>query len=174
MSESVQQHRESAPETVRIAVLTVSDTRTPETDTGGDVVEELMRGAGHEVVAREIVRDEAASIRTRLVDLLDRTDVDAVVTTGGTGISARDTTYEVVDRMIEKKLDGFGELFRMLSYEEIGAAAVLSRAVAGTVGAKLVASLPGSRNAVRLGVEKLLAPEIAHVVFELRKHQEKG
>ncbi|MDQ3430330.1 MAG: molybdenum cofactor biosynthesis protein MoaB, partial [Actinomycetota bacterium] len=163
MSESVQQHRESAPETVRIAVLTVSDTRTPETDTGGDVVEELMRGAGHEVVAREIVRDEAASIRTRLVDLLDRTDVDAVVTTGGTGISARDTTYEVVDRMIEKKLDGFGELFRMLSYGEIGAAAVLSRAVAGTVGAKLVASLPGSRNAVRLGVEKLLAPEIAHV-----------
>jgi len=174
VSESVQQHRESAPETVRIAVLTVSDTRTPETDTGGDVVEELMRGAGHEVVAREIVRDEAASIRTRLVDLLDRTDVDAVVTTGGTGISARDTTYEVVDRMIEKKLDGFGELFRMLSYEEIGAAAVLSRAVAGTVGTRLVASLPGSRNAVRLGVEKLLAPEIAHVVFELRKHQEKG
>ena len=174
MSESVQQHRESAPEIVRIAVLTVSDTRTPETDTGGDVVEELMRGAGHEVVAREIVRDEAASIRTRLVDLLDRTDVDAVVTTGGTGISARDTTYEVVDRMIEKKLDGFGELFRMLSYGEIGAAAVLSRAVAGTVGAKLVASLPGSRNAVRLGVERLLAPEIAHVVFELRKHQEKG
>ncbi len=174
MSESVQQHRESAPETVRVAVLTVSDTRTPETDTGGDVVEELMRGAGHEVVAREIVRDEAASIRTRLVDLLDRTDVDAVVTTGGTGISARDTTYEVVDRMIEKKLDGFGELFRMLSYEEIGAAAVLSRAVAGTVGTKLVASLPGSRNAVRLGVEKLLAPEISHVVFELRKHQEKG
>ena len=174
MSESVQQHRESAPETVRIAVLTVSDTRTPETDTGGDVVEELMRGAGHEVVAREIVRDEAASIRTRLVDLLDRTDVDAVVTTGGTGISARDTTYEVVDRMIEKKLDGFGELFRMLSYEEIGAAAVLSRAVAGAVGSKFVASLPGSRNAVRLGMEKLLVPEIAHIVFELRKHQEKG
>ena len=174
MSESVQQHRESAPETVRIAVLTVSDTRTPETDTGGDVVEELMRGAGHEVVAREIVRDEAASIRTRLVDLLDRTDVDAVVTTGGTGISARDTTYEVVDRMIEKKLDGFGELFRMLSYEEIGAAAVLSRAVAGAVGTKLVASLPGSRNAVGLAMEKLLVPEIAHIVFELRKHQEKG
>lgn len=174
MSESVQQHRESAPETVRVAVLTVSDTRTPETDTGGDVAEELLRGAGHEVVVREIVRDEAAGIRTTLVELLARTDVDAVVTTGGTGISARDTTYEVVDRMIEKKLDGFGELFRMLSYEEIGAAAVLSRAVAGAVGAKLVASLPGSQGAVRLGMEKLLAPEIAHVVFELRKHQEKG
>ncbi len=168
------QHRESAPETVRVAVLTISDTRKPETDTGGDVVEESMRGAGHEVVAREIVRDEAASIRTTLVDLLARADVDAVVTTGGTGISARDTTYEVVDRMIEKKLDGFGELFRMLSYEEIGAAAVLSRAVAGAVGTKLVASLPGSRNAVGLAMEKLLVPEIAHIVFELRKHQEKG
>ena len=167
------QHRESAPETVRVAVLTISDTRKPETDTGGDVVEESMRGAGHEVVAREIVRDEAASIRTTLVDLLARADVDAVVTTGGTGISARDTTYEVVDRMIEKKLDGFGELFRMLSYEEIGAAAVLSRAVAGAVGTKLVASLPGSRNAVGLAMEKLLVPEIAHIVFELRKHQEK-
>ncbi|CAN5768268.1 MAG: MogA/MoaB family molybdenum cofactor biosynthesis protein [Rubrobacter sp.] len=174
MSESVHQHRESAPETVRVAVLTISDTRKPETDTGGDVVEESMRGAGHEVVAREIVRDEAASIRTTLVDLLARADVDAVVTTGGTGISARDTTYEVVDRMIEKKLDGFGELFRMLSYEEIGAAAVLSRAVAGAVGTKLVASLPGSRNAVGLAMEKLLVPEIAHIVFELRKHQEKG
>jgi molybdenum cofactor biosynthesis protein B len=174
VSESVHQHREAAPESVRVAVLTISDTRTRETDTGGDVVEETMRGAGHEVVAREIVRDEATSIRTTLVDLLARPDVDAVVTTGGTGISARDTTYEVVERMVEKRLDGFGELFRMLSYEEIGAAAILSRALAGAVGTKLVASLPGSRNAVRLGMEKLLVPEVAHIVFELRKHQEKG
>ena len=174
MSESVHQHREAAPEAVRVAVLTISDTRTSETDTGGDVVEETMRGAGHEVVAREIVRDEATSIRTTLVDLLTRPEVDAVVTTGGTGISGRDTTYEVVERMVEKRLDGFGELFRMLSYEEIGAAAILSRALAGAVGTKFVASLPGSRNAVRLGMEKLLVPEIAHIVFELRKHQEKG
>ena len=173
MSESVRQHRDSAPESIRVAVLTISDTRTPETDTGGDVAEEALRGAGHEVVWRGIVRDEASNIRTRLVDLLARSDVDAVVTTGGTGISGRDTTYEVVDRMIEKKLDGFGELFRVLSYEEIGAAAILSRAVAGAVGTKLVASLPGSRNAVRLGMEKLLVPEMAHGVFELKKHQEK-
>ncbi len=172
MSESVHKHRESAPEKVRLAVLTISDTRTPETDTGGDTVQELMQGAGHEVVERAIVRDEAAQIRTRLVDLLARADVDAIVTTGGTGISARDTTYEVVDRMLEKKLDGFGEIFRMLSYEEIGAAAIMSRAVAGAVGAKFVACLPGSRNAVRLAVERLLVPEISHVVFELRKHQE--
>jgi molybdopterin adenylyltransferase len=172
LSESVHKHRESAPEHVRVAVLTISDTRTPETDTGGDTIEELMRGAGQEVVERGIVKDDAARIRTELVDLLVRPDVDAVITTGGTGISARDTTYEVVERMLDKRLDGFGEIFRMLSYEEIGAAAVLSRAVAGAVGTKLVACLPGSRNAVRLAVEKLLAPEIPRIVFELKKHQE--
>jgi molybdopterin adenylyltransferase len=172
VSESVHRHRESAPEHVRLAVLTISDTRTPENDTGGDTIVELMRGSGHEIVERRIVRDDAARIRTELVNLLARPDVDAIITTGGTGISARDTTYEVVDRMLEKKLDGFGEIFRVLSYEEIGAAAILSRAVAGAVGTKLVACLPGSRNAVRLAVEKLLVPEISHVVFELRKHQE--
>ena len=172
MSESVAKHRESAPEKVRVAVLTVSDTRTPETDTGGDAVQGALEGAGHAVVDRTIVGDDAARIRTALVNALARADVDAVVTSGGTGISARDNTYEVVDRMIEKRLDGFGEIFRMLSYEEIGAAAIMSRAVAGAVGTKLVASLPGSRNAVRLAMEKLLVPEIAHVVFELRKHQE--
>ena len=172
MSESVHKHREAAPEKVRVAALTISDTRTPQTDTGGDTIERLFRSAGHEVVERDIVRDEASIIRTRLVDLLARPDVDAIVTTGGTGISARDTTYEVVDHMLEKKLEGFGEIFRMLSYEEIGAAAIMSRCLAGSVGAKFVACLPGSRNAVRLAVEKLLVPEISHVVFELRKHQE--
>jgi molybdenum cofactor biosynthesis protein B len=172
LSESVHRHRDAAPEKVRVAALTISDTRTPETDTGGDTIEELVRGAGHEVVERDIVKDEAASIRMKLVELLARSDVDAVITTGGTGISARDTTYEVVDRLLEKRLDGFGEIFRMLSYEEIGAAAFLSRAVAGAVGTKFLVCLPGSRNAVRLAVEKLLVPEISHVVYELRKHQE--
>ena len=172
MSESVHKHKESAPDTVRVAILTISDTRTPETDTGGDVAEELLGDAGQEVVERRIVRDEVSGIRNSLIDLLARSDVDAVLTTGGTGISARDTTYEVVERMIEKRLDGFGEVFRMLSYEEIGSAAIMSRALAGSVGSKFVASLPGSRNAVRLAVEKLLVPELAHVVFELRKHQE--
>ena len=172
MSESVHQHREAAPEYVRVAALTISDTRTPEDDTGGDTIQELLEEAGHEIVAREIVRDDVARIQTALVDLLGRDDVDAVVTTGGTGISARDTTYEVVERMLDKKLDGFGEIFRVLSYEEIGAAAMLSRAVAGAVGNKFLACLPGSRNAVRLAVEKLLVPEMAHVVFELRKHRE--
>jgi molybdenum cofactor biosynthesis protein B len=172
LSESVHKHREAAPEKVRVAALTISDTRTPETDTGGDTIEDLMRGAGHEVVERDIVKDETASIRVKLVDLLGRSDVDAVITTGGTGISARDTTYEVVERLLDKRLDGFGEIFRMLSYEEIGPAAILSRALAGAVGTRFVACLPGSRNAVHLAVEKLLVPEISHVVFELRKHQE--
>jgi molybdopterin adenylyltransferase len=172
LSESVHKHKESAPDTVRVAILTISDTRTPETDTGGDIAEELLEGAGQEVVERRIVRDEVSGIRNSLIDLLARSDVDAVVATGGTGISARDTTYEVVERMVEKKLDGFGEIFRMLSYEEIGSAAIMSRALAGSVGSKFVASLPGSRNAVRLAVEKLLVPELSHIVFELRKHQE--
>ena len=169
---SVHKHREAAPEKVRVAVLTISDTRTRENDTGGDIAEELLREAGQDIVARQIVRDEVIAIRSSLIDLLARSDVDAIITTGGTGISARDTTYEVVERMIEKQLDGFGEIFRALSYEEIGAAAIMSRALAGSVGTKFIASLPGSRNAVRLAVEKLLVPELAHVVFELRKHQE--
>jgi molybdopterin adenylyltransferase len=174
LSESVHRHRESAPETVKVAILTISDTRTRESDTGGDTAEHLLRGAGQEIVARKIVRDEVTGIRANLIDLLANPDVDAVITTGGTGISGRDTTYEVVDRMIEKKLDGFGEIFRMLSYKEIGAAAIMSRAVAGAVGTKFIASLPGSRNAVKLAAEKLLVPELAHIVFELRKHEESG
>jgi molybdenum cofactor biosynthesis protein B len=174
LSESVHRHKGSAPKTVRVAILTISDTRTRETDTGGDTAEQLLREAGQEIVARQIVRDEVTGIRANLIDLLANPDVDAVITTGGTGISGRDTTYEVVDRMIEKKLDGFGEIFRLLSYEEIGAAAIMSRAVAGAVGTRFIASLPGSRNAVKLAVEKILAPELAHIVFELRKHEESG
>jgi molybdenum cofactor biosynthesis protein B len=172
VSESVEKHREASPEKIRVSVLTVSDTRTPETDTGGNVIVELMQGAGHEISHREIVKDDAPRIEVVLQELLADAGVDAVITTGGTGISARDTTYEVVSRRIDKKLDGFGELFRVLSYEEIGAAAMLSRAVAGASGSKFLACLPGSSNAVRLAVEKLLVPEISHLVFELRKHRE--
>ena len=170
MSESVEKHREASPERVRVAVLTVSDTRTPETDTGGNIIVESMREAGHEVVQRYIVKDDAPRIKEILEGLIADEGVDAVITTGGTGISARDTTYEVVSRVSDKKLDGFGEVFRMLSYEEVGAAAILSRAAAGAAGSKFVACLPGSTNAVRLAMEKLLVPEISHVVFELRKH----
>lgn len=171
MSESARKHREASPEKIRLAVITISDTRTPENDTGGNTIVELMQGAGHEISHREIVRDDAPRIEKVLRGLLADPGVDAVITTGGTGISARDTTYEVVSRTIDKRLDGFGEIFRMLSYEEIGAAAILSRAVAGAAGSKFVACLPGSSNAVRLAMEKLLVPEIPHVVFELRKHR---
>jgi len=171
VSESVDKHREASPEQVRVAVLTISDTRTPETDTGGNLIVDLMQEAGHEIPRREIVKDDAPRIEVILQELLSDANVDAVITTGGTGISARDTTYEVVSRVIDKRLDGFGELFRMLSYEEIGAAAILSRALAGAAGSKFVACLPGSANAVRLAMEKLLVPEIPHVVFELRKHK---
>ncbi|HLM77732.1 MAG TPA: MogA/MoaB family molybdenum cofactor biosynthesis protein [Rubrobacteraceae bacterium] len=175
MSESVEKHREASPEKISIAVLTISDTRTPETDTGGNVIVELMQESGHHVHHREIVRDEPPQIKKVLEGLITDPRVDAVITTGGTGISGRDTTYEVVSRLIDRRLDGFGELFRMLSYEEIGAAAMLSRAVAGAVptdaSSKFIACLPGSTNAVRLAIEKLLLPEISHVVFELRKHE---
>jgi molybdenum cofactor biosynthesis protein B len=170
LSESTEKHREASPERIRVAVLTISDTRTAETDTGGNIIIDSMQKAGHEVVYREIVKDDALQIKKSLERLLADAGVDAIVTTGGTGISARDTTYEVVIRMLDKQLDGFGELFRMLSYEEVGAAAILSRAVAGAAGSKFVACLPGSTNAVRLAMEKLLVPELPHVVFELRKH----
>ncbi len=174
MSESVQRHREASPEKIQVTVLTISDTRTPETDTGGNAIVEALGEAGHEVARREIVRDDAPKIEETLKELLASESVDAIITTGGTGISARDTTYEVVSRLIDKKLDGFGELFRVLSYEEIGAAAMLSRAIAGAAGTKFVACLPGSRNAVRLAMTKLLVPEMPHVVFELRKHRGVG
>lgn len=173
-SEAVRQHREAAPEKIRVAILTISDTRTPENDTGGDTIQELLEGAGHEVVSREIVHDDARFIRNKLVGFFARAEIDAVVTTGGTGISGRDTTYEVAERMIDKKLDGFGEIFRMLSYEEVGAAAMMSRAIAGSTGGKFLACLPGSRNAVRLAMEKLLVPEMAHAVFELKRHGKEG
>lgn len=176
MSESARKHREASPDHIRIAVLTISDTRTSETDTGGNTIVDFMQGAGHEVERREIVRDDVPRIEEVLVELLAAAGVDAVVTTGGTGISGRDSTYEVASDLIDKKLDGFGEIFRMLSYEEIGAAAMLSRAVAGVVttasGPKFLACLPGSTNAVRLAMEKLLVPEMPHVVFELLKHKE--
>jgi molybdopterin adenylyltransferase len=176
MSESARKHREASPDHIRIAVLTISDTRTSETDTGGNTIVDFMQGAGHEVERREIVRDDVPRIEEVLVELLADAGVDAVVTTGGTGISGRDSTYEVASDLIDKKLDGFGEIFRMLSYEEIGAAAMLSRAVAGVVttasGPKFLACLPGSTNAVRLAMEKLLVPEMPHVVFELLKHKE--
>lgn len=160
------EHKAQSPPSVGCWVLTVSDTRTEATDSGGRAVADLLQAAGHVVAGRSLVRDDPDQIRGAIERALAAPGVQAIVTTGGTGISSRDSTYEVVSAMLQKRLDGFGELFRMLSYQEIGAAAMLSRACAGVVAGRIVVSLPGSEAAVRLGVEKLLIPELGHLVRE--------
>ncbi len=148
-------------------MLTISDTRTMENDPSGDAIVAALQAAGHEIAGRTLVRDDPAAV-ARVID--DHApDVDAIVATGGTGITARDSTYEAISELLDKRLDGFGELFRMLSYHEIGAAAMLSRACAGTIGRTVVFSLPGSLNAVQLAMSKLIVPELSHVVRELRR-----
>jgi molybdenum cofactor biosynthesis protein B len=166
---SVSDHRRTAPAAVRCAVVTISDTRTEATDTSGRAIADLMASAGHQVAARSLVPDDAARVRATLEDLLARADLDAVLTTGGTGITSRDGTYEVVEALIDKFLDGFGELFRMLSYADIGPAAMLSRACAGLARGKILVSMPGSEAAVRLAMEKLVLPELGHLVREARR-----
>lgn len=163
------EHRAAAPCRVRCAVLTISDTRTLETDTGGGLLERELQGAGHEVVVRQILRDEPADVRERVRQLVEDPRIDAILTTGGTGITSRDSTYEAIEGLLEKRLDGFGELFRFLSYGEIGAVAMLSRATAGAARGKVVIALPGSPDAVRLALEKLVLPELAHMVGMARR-----
>ena len=169
VSASVVEHRASAPEVVRCAVLTVSDTRTPATDESGAIVRESLTAAGHEVVDYRIVPDEPELIRATLAGWTEDVAVQAILSNGGTGIASRDTTYDVVVMLLDKRLDGFGELFRMLSYAEIGAAAMLSRAVAGVYRGRVVVAMPGSQNAVRLAMTKLVVPELAHLVHEATK-----
>jgi molybdopterin adenylyltransferase len=152
---------------VRCFVITISDSRTIATDTSGAAIVDMLAQAGHVVVDRRLVRDEPALVREAVRSAEGCADV--VITTGGTGITARDSTYEAIASLLDKRLDGFGELFRMLSYEEIGAAAMMSRAIAGTIGHIAVFALPGSENAVRLALAKLVLPEVAHVVRELRR-----
>lgn len=148
-------------------MLTISDSRTPATDTSGNAIVEALTAAGHQVVGRQIVRDEPAMVR----DFVDKhaSEAQVIITTGGTGITSRDTTYEAIAGRLEKTLDGFGELFRMLSYDEIGSAAMLTRACAGTIGNTIVFALPGSPHAVTLAMHKLILPEIGHVVRELSR-----
>jgi molybdenum cofactor biosynthesis protein B len=164
---SAPEHRKAAPKRVRCYVITISDTRTEANDASGDAIVELLQVAGHEIVGRCIVRDDPVAVR----DAVRRQAVDAqaVITTGGTGLSSRDSTYEAISSLLDKRLDGFGELFRMLSYGEVGSAAMLSRACAGSIGHTAVFSLPGAEQAVRLGVTKLIAPEIGHIVRELSR-----
>jgi molybdenum cofactor biosynthesis protein B len=164
---SVSEHRKTAVSGVRCAVLTISDTRALETDLSGRAIVELLEEAGHVVAKRHILRDDPMDVHEAVVAQLG--GVDAIITTGGTGITARDSTFEAVAGLLEKHLDGFGELFRALSYQEIGSAAMLSRATAGVARGTAVFILPGSENAVRLGMTKLILPELGHVVRELRR-----
>ena len=164
---STEQHRQTAPASVRVFVLTISDTRTEANDTSGDAIVQLLAAAGHVLAGRALVKDDPAAVRS-MVQAAARTS-EVVITTGGTGITSRDSTYEAITGLLEKRLDGFGELFRMLSFQEVGSAAMLSRACAGTVGPAAVFSLPGSENAVRLAMDRLILPEIGHVVRELTR-----
>jgi molybdenum cofactor biosynthesis protein B len=160
---SHQEHRHQAPESVRCAVITVSDTRTPENDTSGQYMQEVLSRAGHTVSTYMIVKDEPDDIHRVLTHHIQAPDTDAVLLSGGTGLSRRDGTYEVVQSCLEKELTGFGELFRWLSYEEIGAAAMMSRATAGVAARTVIVSMPGSSAAVRLAMDKLILPELAHM-----------
>lgn len=158
-----------APGSIRCAVITVSDTRDGSSDRSGALIRELLFAAGHETRVYSIVPDDPARIGGLLRELSGEGGVDAVLMNGGTGISPRDTTVETVTSLLDRTLPGFGELFRMLSWEEIGAAAMLSRAVAGHIGRVAVFSMPGSTGAVRLAMEKLILPELGHVIQQLRK-----
>jgi molybdopterin adenylyltransferase len=163
------EHKARAPSSVRCVVVTISDTRTEETDSSGRAIAELLTAAGHTVAGRAIVKDDADLVRGTIERHLAIPDVQVVITTGGTGITSRDSTYEAVSGLLQKRLDGFGELFRMLSFEQIGSAAIMSRACAGLVAGRIVVSLPGSEAAVRLAMERLLLPELGHLVQQATK-----
>lgn len=149
------------------AVITVSDTRSPETDRSGQLIQQLLQTDGHQVTDYTVLKDEPDSIQAYVKILVQRPTVQAVILNGGTGIAPRDTTYDAIERLLDKTLPGFGEIFRWLSYQEIGSRSIASRAVAGVCQGKLIFSLPGSSNAVRLAMEKLILPELAHLVKQV-------
>ncbi len=150
-------------------VITCSDTRTPDTDTSGQAIHKLLRQFGHEVVSYHLVKDEPAQITDRIKEGLTNDAIQAIIINGGTGISKRDSTFEAVDAMLEKRLVGFGEIFRYLTYMDIGSSAIMSRATAGIIKSRILFSTPGSENAVRMAMEKLILPELGHLVKELSK-----
>jgi molybdenum cofactor biosynthesis protein B len=164
-----QEHKAHAPRSIGCFVLTISDSKTPETDTSGALIRERLAEAGHTVVGHAIVRDEPAQVTAVIQGGCADPAVEAFVLTGGTGVTSRDSTFEAVEALLDKRLTGFGELFRMLSYQEIGAAAMLSRAQGGVVQGRALFSLPGSPNACRLALEKLILPELGHVLREVRR-----
>lgn len=167
---SVSQHKKEAPKKVNCTVVTVSDTRSKETDKSGNLIIEMLQNASHYVQNYQIVTDDYDVIHQAIkTGCLDK-EIDVILLNGGTGIAKRDVTIEVVQSLIEKELTGFGEIFRMLSYlEDIGSAAILSRAIAGVSNDTAIFSMPGSSGAVKLAMEKIIIPEISHVVREIRK-----
>ncbi|WP_248925884.1 MogA/MoaB family molybdenum cofactor biosynthesis protein [Paenibacillus hamazuiensis] len=170
IASSIEQHRKEAPPTVRCLIVTVSDTRTLETDKSGQLMRELLEAEGYVIVGRHIVKDDYAGIQQLLRQAGDDPQVEAVLLNGGTGIAKRDTTYEAVRDVLDKELQGFGEIFRFLSYtEDIGPAAILSRAVAGVYRDKAIFSMPGSSGAVKLALTKIIIPELKHVMREIYK-----
>ncbi|MEH2406588.1 MogA/MoaB family molybdenum cofactor biosynthesis protein [Nostoc sp.] len=164
-----QPHPDSLGIMVTCAVVTVSDTRTLETDKSGQLIQQLLLDANHAVGAYTIIKDEPTQVQGQIESLAKSSNLDAVIFNGGTGIAPRDTTYDAIEKLLEKTLPGFGELFRFLSYQEIGSRAIASRAVAGVYQDKLIFSLPGSSNAVRLAMEKLILPELTHLVSQVCK-----
>ena len=160
-------HKEQATDAVTCAILTISDTRTEEEDKSGAIIKEILADTGHNVGFYQVVKDDASRIREIIAEIADEGACQAILTNGGTGIAARDTTYEAVVSLLEKKIDGFGELFRYLSWEEIGSGGMLSRAVAGVYHDTMIFCMPGSSGAVRLAMEKLIAPELSHLVWEI-------
>ena len=169
MVQSVLEHRAAGSGSLNLAVLTVSDTRTLETDASGALIAALAAEAGHRVVSREIVPDEPARMKAVFLNLHGRNDLHAVLVTGGTGISPRDQTFETVSALLTKPLPGYGELFRMLSFAEIGPACLLSRALGGLMDKLVILVMPGSRAAVELAMRKIILPELPHIVHEARK-----
>lgn len=169
MSQSVAEHRSEAPKSLGLAVLTVSDTRTMETDTSGALIVSLSEASGHRIVDRAIVPDEPDRMRPWIEAKADDPAVDAILITGGTGIAPRDRTFETVSALLTRPLPGYGELFRMLSYAEIGPACLLSRAVGGLIGNTALLVMPGSRAAVELAMTKIILPELPHILREARK-----
>ena len=149
--------------------MTISDTRTEEDDRSGKLIRQHLSFRGHTIAAYRIVKDDAIEITEILRDWIDDPSIEAIITNGGTGISGRDVTYGAITGLLEKELPGFGELFRMLSWDEVGPAAMLSRATAGVSGNTVIFSTPGSSNAVKLAMEKLIGPELPHIVHEITK-----
>ena len=160
-------HIQQAKDAVTCAILTISDTRTEADDKSGKIIQELLQEAGHQIGFYQVVKDEAPQIREQITQIATEGKCQVILTNGGTGIAARDTTYEAVTSLLEKGLDGFGEIFRFLSWEDIGSGAMLSRAVAGVYKDTMIFCMPGSSGAVRLAMEKLIVPELSHLVWEI-------